>query len=386
MGTANATVGIIGAGQLARMMIEAATPLDLDIRLLAASPMDGAARIWPHVTIGSPDDVETVASFSRTCDVVTFDHELVPEPVLSRLEREGVRMAPSADTLRVAQNKERQRTLFAGAGLPQPRHAICRSIDEVISAAADIGYPVVVKAAQGGYDGRGVWPCPDETTLRDVASECFARGILPIVEEQVRIDRELAVLVARTPGGRQAVYPVVETVQIDGICRQIDLTRAHYRTQRMAAGEIATRVADLIDLTGIMALELFESDGEMLINEIATRPHNSGHYTIEAVATSQFEQHLRAILDLPLGSTKLLAKAACTVNILGPSDGSDPRNRLLHALAMTEVFVHLYGKEARPGRKLGHVTTIGPEIRKCADRAWKAVELLTNEARPEDVR
>jgi 5-(carboxyamino)imidazole ribonucleotide synthase len=368
------------------MMIEAATPLDLEIALLAASPDDGAARIWPDVTIGSPDDVETVAAFARSCDLVTFDHELVPEPVLAQLEADGVRMAPSASALRVAQNKQRQRELFAANALSQPIYGICPTAPDAVGAADDIGYPVVVKAAEGGYDGRGVWSCADQAALEAVAAECEVRGITMIVEERVPLDRELAILVARDARGSLAVYPVVETLQVDGICRQIDLFRAHYRGRSGPARELAVAIAELIGLTGIMAVELFESGDRLLINEIATRPHNSGHYTIEAVTTSQFEQHLRAILGLPLGSTKLLAKAAATVNILGGTDGANPRERLPAALSMTGVAVHLYGKEPRPGRKLGHVTVTGQTVDRCADRAWKAVELLTNEARPEAMR
>jgi 5-(carboxyamino)imidazole ribonucleotide synthase len=295
-------------------------------------------------------------------------------------------MAPSAAALRVAQNKQRQRELFAAHSLPQPEHRICLTAADAMTAGNEIELPLIVKAAQGGYDGRGVWSCSEKTELESVARECEARGITMIIEERVALDRELAVLVARDYRGNQAFYPVVETVQIDGICRQINLSRAHYRGRTAPAGELASAVADLIGLTGVMALELFESDGRFLINEIATRPHNSGHYTIEAVATSQFEQHLRAIHGMSLGSTKLLAKAAVTVNILGGADGSDPRNRLHQALAMTGVSVHLYGKEARPGRKLGHVTVTGNAVDRCADRAWKAVELLTNEPRPEAVR
>src|SRR5688572_12193290 len=171
MGKARQRVGIIGAGQLARMLIEAATPLDFEIALLASSPDDGAARIWPDVTFGSPDDVETVASFARTRDIITFDHELVPEPVLVRLEADGVRMAPPADALRVAQNKQRQRELFAAHDLPQPKHRICHSVADALTAADEIGYPVIVKAAQGGYDGRGVWSCGDRTELEAVTHE-----------------------------------------------------------------------------------------------------------------------------------------------------------------------------------------------------------------------
>lgn len=386
MGTGPQTVGIIGAGQLARMLIESATPLDIDIALLAGSPHDGAARIWPNVTIGSPDDVDVVSRFAESSDVITFDHELVPEPVLDRLERVGAALVPSAATMRISQNKRRQREVFASAGLPQPNHRLCRTRAEALEAAAQLGFPLILKAAQGGYDGRGVWRIDERSALETTADELVTRGIVMVLEECVPIDRELAILVARNRRGQTAIYPVVETVQIDGICRQINLSRAHYRPRTAPASEIALAVAEAIDLVGLLAVELFESGDQLLINEIATRPHNSGHYSIEAIETSQFEQHLRAILNLPPGSTRLRSKAAVTVNILGGGDGSDPRERLPRALAMTGVHVHLYGKEARPGRKLGHVTTIGTAVEKCADRAWKAVELLTNEPRPESVR
>jgi 5-(carboxyamino)imidazole ribonucleotide synthase len=383
MGKHRHIVGIIGAGQLARMLIEAATPLDIGVALLAASADDGAARIWPNVAIGSPDDADAVAAFAATCDVVTFDHELVPEPVLSRLEAMGVTLAPSAGTMRIAQNKQRQRELFGNAGLPQPRHRICKTPSEASAAAAEIGFPVIVKAAHGGYDGRGVWRSADQPALADVAGHLHENDITMIVEECVPLDRELAVLVARDRRGETAVYPLVETLQDAGICRQITLDSAIDPVLTAAATEIAVQVAELVGLTGILAVELFESAGRLLINEIATRPHNSGHYTIEAIATSQFEQHLRAILELPLGSTERTTDIAVTVNVLGGSDGVDPRERLASALAVSGAHVHLYGKETRPGRKLGHVTTIGASVVECADRAWAAVEALTNEPRPE---
>jgi 5-(carboxyamino)imidazole ribonucleotide synthase len=385
MAAGRQTVGIIGAGQLARMLIEAATPLDVDIRLLAAGPADCAARMWPIVVFGAPDDPDQVAAFARACDVVTFDHELVPEPVLQRLEAIGVALAPLADTMRIAQNKQRQREGFAQAGLPQPDFRIADSLNSVKEAAKSFGYPLIVKAARGGYDGRGVWSIADEAELVEVATRLLDRGTTLIAEPSLSLDRELAIMVARDRRGHTALYPVVETVQIDGICRQVNVS-AHYRSRYAAAEEIAKAIANQIDLVGVLAVELFEVDGQLLINEIATRPHNSGHYSIEAVETSQFEQHLRAIMGLPLGSTKLRAKAAVMVNVLGGTNGADPRSHLDQALAMTGVHVHLYGKEARPGRKLGHVTTLGPRVERCADRAWRAVELLTNEPRPEATR
>jgi 5-(carboxyamino)imidazole ribonucleotide synthase len=367
------------------MLIEAATPLDIEIRLLAAGPTDCAARIWPEVTIGEPDDADQVAEFARTCDIVTFDHELVPEPVLLRLEADGVELAPGADAMRIAQNKRRQRQEFARAGLPQPEYRVADSLESVRVAAAEFGYPLIIKAAQGGYDGRGVWSIADETELTGVATQLLTRGTTMIAEPRLTLEQELAILVARDRRGNCAVYPTVETVQVDGICRQVSVT-AHNRNRYRTATEIATAIADQINLVGILAVELFEVEGRLLINEIATRPHNSGHYSIEAVETSQFEQHLRAILGLPLGSTKLRAKSAVMVNVLGGADGVDPQTRLERALAMTGEHVHLYGKHARHGRKLGHVTTLGARVERCADRAWKATELLTNEPRPEATR
>jgi 5-(carboxyamino)imidazole ribonucleotide synthase len=376
------TIGIIGAGQLARMLIEAAIPLDLDLRLLAASSDDGAARIWPATEIGSPDDPDAVARFAETCDVVTFDHELVPEPVLVRLEAGAARLAPSASTLRIAQNKQRQRELFAQHELPQPRHRVVRTAVGAQLAAETIGYPVAVKAAYGGYDGRGVWICLSEAGLMAVVAGLEQRAIPIIVEAKVDMDREIAVMVARDDAGRTTVYPAVETVQIEGICRQISFDVEHGNEE---AANLARCAADVVGLTGVMAIELFESGSELLINEIATRPHNSGHHTIEAVATSQFEQHLRAILNLAPGSIEPRTRAAVTVNVLGGSDGMDPRERLA-LLESGDVHVHLYGKAARHGRKLGHVTVFGADVDECAERAWRAVETLTNEQRPEQLR
>jgi len=379
MTTHSPTIGIIGGGQLARMMIEAATPLDLDIRLLAASPDDGAARIWPRTTIGSPDDPIAVAAFAAACDVITFDHELVPESVLIALEATNVRLAPSAQTLRIAQNKQKQRELFAAFGLPQPRFQLATTMNTVQTAGADIGFPLILKAARGGYDGRGVWAIAGPNDLMEVAQGPLDQGIVVIIEERVAIERELAVMVARDEQGTTTVLPTVETIQIDGICRQITYRADGDHAQATA---IAHSVADAVGLTGIMAVELFQTAAGLLINEIATRPHNSGHGTIEALACSQFAQHLRAVAGLPAGSTSALAPGAVTVNILGGSDGSDPRDRL-HLVRDGNVHVHLYGKVARAGRKLGHVTLIGDDLADLSERAWHAVELLTNEKRPE---
>ena len=383
-------IGIVGAGQLARMMIQAAIPLALPIRLLAAREDDGAVLVARDVTIGSPDGPEGVARFAAGCDVVTFDHELVPPPVLDRLVADGVRLAPSRETMLIAQNKRFQRERFAESGLPQPRFGIAVSVDEALTLANEIGRPVVLKAASGGYDGRGVWMCADRVAVEHVAGELVARGIEVIVEEKVDIRYEYAALAARSATGETAVYEPVKTVQVDGICRETirdDDGWADDLDLMFEAQEIAKRVAELTGVVGILAVELFLVSGDRwVINEIATRPHNSGHWTIEGATTSQFEQHLRAVAGLPLGITNSLRPTVVTVNVLGPADGSDPASRLADALRVEGAHIHLYGKPARPGRKLGHVTVLGQTEQECRRTAWAAVGALTGEAPPEELR
>ena len=381
------TVGIIGAGQLARMTIQAAIPLAIPIRLLAASPDDGAAKIARDATIGSPDNPDAVAAFASGCDVVTFDHELVPPAVLDRLDAAGVTLYPSSATMRIAQDKRRQRELFAESGLPQPRFGIATTVAEARAHAGEIGLPVVLKAASGGYDGRGVWVCDGPAEVERIADELVRRGVDVIVEACVAIDREHAVVVARSESGDVEAYMPVETVQADGICRELVVAADGDRSERdMDAVRIARRVAQLIGVVGILAVELFETDGQLLINEIATRPHNSGHWTIEGSVTSQFEQHIRAVSGLPLGSAAATAPAIVTVNVLGPANGSNPEDRLDSALRVEGAHVHLYGKVARPGRKLGHVTVLGASTTDCRGAAWSAVSALTGERRPEGMR
>lgn len=376
-----AMVGIVGAGQLARMTLQAAIPLDVSIRLLAERANDGAALIWRDVIFGAPSDNAALTTLAATTDVVTFDHELVPVETLSRLEAEGHALRPSPATMALAQNKQRQREMHAALGLPVPAFRVTGDASEAAAFAAEHGWPVVAKSASGGYDGRGVWVLRNTAEADRFAEELERNPTTIVLEEFVPIERELAILVARRPDGGQAVYPLVETIQIDGICHEIIAPARVSAALETEAIEIAHRVADAAGVTGVMALELFESGGRLLINEIATRPHNSGHYTIEGTVTSQFEQHLRAVLDWPLGDTVLNAPYVVTVNILGPRDGSDPATRRVEALAVPGVHVHFYGKEARPGRKLGHVTALGDDLDDVRDRAWQAATLLTGEER-----
>ncbi len=372
----DSSIGIVGAGQLSRMLIEAAIPLGLNVRLLAAAPQDGAALVSPHVLVGPPASYEPLSSLAALSTVLTFDHELVDVPVLERLEREGHTLRPSSKTIAIAQDKGRQRTLFERRGLPVPAYAFARSTADVLAFGRDHGWPVVLKAVRGGYDGRGVWMVADANAAEQLVEQLLGSGIELLVEKRVAIEQELAVLVARRPGGQTAVYPAVETVQVEGICREILAPAAISDSLAAEARRLALAVADAVDACGILALELFLVGGTLIINEIAARPHNSGHYTIEGSITSQFENHLRAILDWPLGATDLVRPAVATVNVLGMLATGDLLANLPAALAIEGVRVHLYGKEPRPGRKIGHVTALGQEHAEARRRAAAAAAIL----------
>lgn len=376
-------VGIVGAGQLARMMVQAAVPLGLTPRLLAARPDDGAALVSPHVTIGSPDAYDDLAAFTAGCDVVTFDHELVNVEALRRLEAAGHCVRPSAEVMAVAQDKLRQRTDFAALGLPVPPFRPVRDADEIATFARGQGWPVVLKARRGGYDGRGVWIVEGRQEAETVAGRARAAGVELLAEAFVPIEREVAVLAARRPCGETVAYPVVETVQVNGICHEVLVPAPIPAGLAEEAEQIAERIAAAAGVTGILAVELFVARGRLLVNEIATRPHNSGHYSIEGCVTSQFENHLRAILDWPLGDASLVAPVVAMANVLGTPETGDVAARLPAALDVAGTHIHLYGKEPRPGRKIGHVTAIGYEPEPVRARARAAAALLAGTPIPE---
>jgi 5-(carboxyamino)imidazole ribonucleotide synthase len=377
-------VGIVGAGQLARMMMQAAIPLGIRISVMAAHEDEAAAQIIPDVVLGSPDNRDDLVAFARRHRVVTFDHELVAPDALTAAVDAGACLRPGPGTLAYAQNKRFQRERLGQLGFPVPPFRLAQTAAEVEAFAADHGWPVVIKTPRGGYDGRGVWVIDRSVAAADLLTKLGAARQPVLVERHVPIERELAVLVARRPTGEIAVYPVVETVQLDGICHEVIAPAPITADQSDAAGDLARRLAEAINLTGIMAVELFLHEGQITINELATRPHNSGHFSIEGCVTSQFEQHLRAILDLPLGSTALTAPVAVMANVLGPSSGDDPRDSLAAALAVPGAHVHLYGKAARPGRKLGHVTALGSDLSSTRARAWQAVDALTGKPAKEE--
>jgi 5-(carboxyamino)imidazole ribonucleotide synthase len=376
-------VGIVGAGQLARMTQPAAIALGVTLRVLAASPDDGAALVTADVQVGDHRSAADLGRFAKGCDVVTWDHEHVPNDLIAALAADGVDVQPGAAALRFAQDKIAMRTRVGELGLPNPRWVdLEASADPKADLAVfgeQVGWPLVLKAARGGYDGKGVWMIDS----LDDAATLLASGTPLLAEERVPLARELAAVVARNPSGDLAAWPVVETVQRDGICVQVIAPApALPSTRADEARQIAERIAAELGVTGVLATELFETtDGRLLVNELAMRPHNSAHWTIEGARTSQFEQHLRAVLDLPLGATTPTAPVSVMTNVLGgPEDAerSDLNRRL--ALVMRRwpaVKVHLYGKEWRPGRKVGHVTALGDDLDGVRAVSSAAADLLS---------
>ncbi|HTU06173.1 MAG TPA: 5-(carboxyamino)imidazole ribonucleotide synthase [Trebonia sp.] len=369
-------VGMVGGGQLARMTAQAAIGLGATFRVLAEKPSESAALVTHDVTVGSHLSLPDVAAFAEQCDVVTFDHEHVPGAILSELESAGVLVRPGSAALRHTQDKLAMRDALTSLGVPCPRYAPVSSVAEV-EAFAGGSWPVVLKAVSGGYDGKGVWVCSSPPE----AAEVIAHGIPLLAEEFVPFRRELAALVARSPSRQGAAYPVVQTVQVDGICREVIAPAPGLDPEAAAVAQaLALRIASSLDVIGLLAVELFETPaGGLLVNELAMRPHNSGHWTIDGARTSQFEQHLRAVLDLPLGSCAPSGAFTVMANLLGGTD-PDIYDRYIHVMAADPaVKVHFYGKEVRPGRKIGHLTIVGDswdDLEAVRERARRAASYL----------
>ena len=371
------TVGMIGGGQLSRMTAEAATALGLRFRVLAASPDESAAQVAPFV-IGDHDDLEDVLAFARDCDVVTFDHEHVPQPILAALIAEGIAVHPGPHALQYAQDKAAMRRVLTELGHPCPAWAVVDDADGVSAFAGEQGWPVILKTSRGGYDGRGVWRVESHTEAAQAMAHPLPEGAVWLVEACVPFTRELSAQVARSPHGQAVAYPVVQTIQEGGICAQVLAPAPDLADDRaVAAQELALRIAGDLDVVGMLAVELFDTGTEILVNELAMRPHNSGHWSIDGAITSQFENHLRAILDLPLGDPRPRAPWAVMVNVLG-GDVGDLHSAYRHVFARDPgIKVHLYGKEVRPGRKVGHVTAAGDDLARLRERCQHAADYFS---------
>jgi 5-(carboxyamino)imidazole ribonucleotide synthase len=358
---------------------EAASALGLSMVVLAEHPDDAACDVAAEVVIGSPLVESDLRALAARCEVMTFDHEQVDLSLLRTLVAEGVVVRPGVATLEVAVDKAHMRRVLVAADIAVPAHIVVdleesgpqkRAVEAIGAFATDHGWPVVLKAVRGGYDGKGVWPVNELAAAAEVVEHL--RGSV-LVEEMVPLRAELAIMVARRPSGEAVAWPAVETAQVGGVCREV-LVPGRLPPELMAeAVTLGQRVAGIVEAVGVLAVELFWStDGRLLVNEIAARPHNSGHWTIEGAVTSQFENHLRAVLDLPLGTTALQHARVASVNIFGSAAGEDPVALLPAGLAVPGAHVHLYGKEGRPGRKLGHVTVCGDDAGEVRSLAWAA--------------
>ena len=379
-------VAMVGGGQLARMTHQAAIALGQSLRVLAADAADPAAQVSPDVVIGSHTDLDALRRVAAGTAALTFDHEHVPTELLEKLVAEGVNVAPPPQALVHAQDKIVMRRRLEALGAPVPRWAAVESAEDLEEFAQRLDGPVVVKAGRGGYDGRGVQMAADATQAREIAGQYLDSGVLVLVEERVAMRRELSALVARSPFGQGAAWPVVETVQRDGICVTVIAPAPDLPDDVGAAAQrLALGLAAELGVVGVLAVELFETvDGELLVNELAMRPHNSGHWTMDGSRTSQFEQHLRAVLDYPLGDTGAIAPLTVMTNVLGAAQTPDMTldERLHHLFArMPDARVHLYGKDERPGRKIGHINFLGhdaAELANLRERAERAAHWLSD--------
>ncbi len=350
------------------MTIAPATALGINLKLFAGAPSESAAQISSHI-VGDYTKSEELIAFAKACDVVTFEHELVPQSVIRALESAGVKVYPRSETFIYSQDKIEMRRKMDELSIRNPAWEIFDS------HTPELSFPLIAKSASGGYDGRGVFVVNSMEELREVRGKV---GAPLLIEEKLPFTRELAIMVARSPHGQAATWAPTLTVQSDGICTMtVTPIPGISDAQAVRASEIALKIADGVKLVGVMAVELFEVDGELIVNELAMRSHNSGHWTIEGSQTSQFEQHLRAILDLPLGSTALNAEWAVMGNLLG-GEKTDMYRPYLHLMARTPALnFHQYRKEVRPGRKIGHITLIGDDLEFLQSEVAHAVDYMS---------
>ena len=359
-------VGVIGAGQLARMMAVPASDLGIDFKVFATIPNDSAAQV-SHFVLGDYTKIDAVLELAKSCDVLTFEHELVPQSVIKAVEAAGIKVYPQSESFTYSQDKLEMRKKIAELNLPNPKW------QKYQGEGCEIGFPLIAKLPSGGYDGRGVFQIDSEAQLQELHIKA---GTL-LLEEKLNFDYEISVMVARSPHDQAATWPATLTIQSDGICTSTvtpvpEISDALANKVQAAALEIASGIS----LVGVMAVEMFIIGENFYINELALRPHNSGHWSIEGSETSQFEQHLRAILDLPLGSTALRTKFTVMGNVLG-GEKSDMYRPYLHLMARApNLKFHQYGKEVKPGRKIGHVTMCGENLLQLQQEVAHAVDYM----------
>ncbi|MFI6363525.1 5-(carboxyamino)imidazole ribonucleotide synthase [Nocardia sp. NPDC050630] len=377
------TVTMIGGGQLARMTHQAAIALGQRLRVLAENPDDPAAQVSPEVVLGSHTDLTALRKAAVGSHALTFDHEHVPTEHLEALVAEGVNVQPPPHALVFAQDKLAMRTKLSELGLPVPAFVPVASVADAVRFGDEHDWRIVLKAVRGGYDGRGVWMPGSAAEAEVIVADQLAHGVQLLAEAKVDLKRELSAMVARSPFGQAATWPVVETVQRNGQCAVVIAPAPDLSDELGAQAEtLALNLAKELGVVGAMAVELFETnDGAILINELAMRPHNSGHWGMDGARTGQFEQHLRAVLDYPLGDTSPLAPVTVMANILGAAEAPTMSmdERLHHLFArLPQAKVHLYGKGERPDRKIGHVNVLGDDVAVVREQAERAAYWMSH--------
>ncbi|MFZ9693186.1 MAG: 5-(carboxyamino)imidazole ribonucleotide synthase [Candidatus Nanopelagicales bacterium] len=369
------TVGMIGGGQLSRMTAQAAVALGVNFVVLAESPNDSASKVAHSLVVGKHTVKEDLRSLAALSDVITFDHEHVPEELLRQLLLAGSNLQPHPDALMFAQDKILMRKRLKEIGVEQPAFAEIETLEDAVEFAGTHGFPIVLKMSRGGYDGRGVWVVNSKSEIETIINESSSPHFRWLAEAFVPFSRELASQVARSPQGQMVTYPIVESRQVNGMCSMV-ISPAPELSEEISikAQQIAMTIANELKVTGMLAVELFETPSGVLVNELAMRPHNSGHWSIDGAVTSQFENHLRAVLDLPLGDPTSTAPFTVMVNIIG-GKYPDMYAAYKHCLARDPgLKVHLYGKDVRPGRKVGHVTVCSLELEDAIRRATHAAD------------
>jgi 5-(carboxyamino)imidazole ribonucleotide synthase len=371
------TVGIVGGGQLARMMYQASIPLGIGVRLLAEGPDVSAATVVHDVTVGDYTDPGTVRAFASGCDVITFDHEHVPTALLVELESAGIAVRPGPDALVHAQDKVVMRDRMTALGAPSPSYRVVADAQALIMFADEHGWPVIAKTSRGGYDGKGVFKI-DSPDQAELPFQGLKAGVVIIAEEFVDFVRELSAIVVRSPSGQAVAYPISETLQRGGVCVETITPAPNLSEHQVTTTQqLALRIAHELGVVGVLAVELMQRrDASVVINELAMRPHNTGHWSIDGAHTSQFENHLRAVVDLPLGDPTARAPVTVMTNVFGGALDDLP-SALLHCFARDpKLRVELYGKEVRPGRKVGHVTAFGHGLDDVRRRTRQAAAYL----------
>ncbi|MDO5735272.1 MAG: 5-(carboxyamino)imidazole ribonucleotide synthase [Propionibacteriaceae bacterium] len=374
-------MGIVGGGQLARMMHQAGIALGIDVHLLSEAPGTSAAQVIATTVIGDYNELDVLSRFADEVDVLTFDHEHVPTRHL-RLLADAVEVRPGPDALSHAQDKALMRERLTSMGIPCPQFAVCRTPAELAAFGDRIGWPIIAKTSRGGYDGKGVWKLDGSHEVEEpfAAKPETSAGeeVVIVAEEFIDFTRELSAIVVRSPSGQAVAYPISETTQTDGVCVET-ITPAPGLAEDQASElqAMALRIAGELGVVGVLAVELMASaSGRVVVNELAMRPHNTGHWSIDGAVTSQFENHLRAVLDLPLGAPDLRAPHVVMTNVLGGSE-PDLTGALQHVFARDRaIAVHLYGKDVRAGRKVGHVTACDHDLEVALRRARHAARYL----------